>query len=252
MTANPPPLEGQAAAAQPDPSVEREDDRSSHRHRRLVGMLGLFLPPLVVVLHVVRPTKNLDPEQVILDSVSAYAYSAGAVVLVGMLAVLAAYLLSYRGFANTGGWRDRAAATIAGIAAVGVAGFPTEAPNTSVALGWWKPWVHDVHIASAFVLFGSFIFISLFQFTKSDVPRHEQKTDKKVRNGIYVVCGVAMLISVAAIWVCHQFKVTIFWGEAAALWFFAFSWLTKGRTDEAAGRLVRKAFRRAHPGPATP
>ncbi len=80
-------------------------------------------------------------------------------------------------------------------------------------------------------------YFSLFLFTKSQgVPTPQ----KRIRNGIYRTCGVAILVclvligfyylgaqrppSAASVW------QPVFWLESVALWAFGISWFIKGET----------------------
>jgi hypothetical protein len=89
-----------------------------------------------------------------------------------------------------------------------------------------------IHNLSAGVFFGLLIYISLFQFTKSNGERDAQK---KKRDIIYIVCGIGMLLAIIVWGITniieskmgiHSYGVT--WAiEAVALVFFGISWLTK-------------------------
>jgi hypothetical protein len=151
-----------------------------------------------------------------------------------MLFALALFLFSYRGYGNRFYRRDRWAAGIAGVAAILVALFPTGAPNEPLILPWWTPGTGTIHLLAAAVLFGSFIFISVFQFPMSSVENKKNlPRDKKVRNTIYYACGAAMALCM--VWVVYAISTgkSIFLPEALALEFFALSWLVKGRADTA-------------------
>ena len=122
-------------AARPD--VERrDDDLSSPAHRRLLGYIGLLLPPLLVVMVKLRDGEALWQK---LDSVSAYYYSGAVSAFVGMLVGMALFLFTYRGYRNDWHRWERAVGIIAGVAALGVAIFPTKAPMGVPALSWWQP-----------------------------------------------------------------------------------------------------------------
>jgi hypothetical protein len=177
---------------------------------------------------------------------------------VGVLIALAVFLFTYQGYDNAYRRRDRVAAIVAGAAAALVAFFPTDAPGELSPPSWWTPRMGTMHYLSAGVLFAAFIFFSLFLFPKSKVGKGKAlPLDKRVRNWIYVACGVAMVVCM--LWVASALSAgaSIFWPEALALEFFAVSWLAKGRADWTAvaagrrslqygrrsGRLVGKAWR---------
>ena len=207
------------------------DDLSSHTHRQLIGLLGMLLPILVVIIAWLRPTEVL-PGTELLNSVSAYYYTGAAPVFAGLLAALATFLFTYRGYSSRTNKVDRIAACIAGGAAALTAFFPTGAPEDSLRFDWWAAWVGKAHLAFAGLLFTTFIFFALVQFRRSRRARGDLTRDKKIRNAIYLVCGCGMIGCI--VWIIVNKMVlhkSIFWPEALALQFFAVSWLAKGRID---------------------
>src|SRR5690606_26152835 len=102
----------------------REDDLSGHGHRRLIGIFGLLLPLLLWLTAGSRPTPAVEAWE-LLDSISAYYYTGAVAIFVGILVALSLLLVTYRGYANDRGWLDRGVAITAGVAAFGVAFFPT-------------------------------------------------------------------------------------------------------------------------------
>jgi hypothetical protein len=212
-------------------AVPEPDDLSSNAHRQLIGYMGLILPALLWLIAGWRPTEGLQPWKP-LPSISAYYYTGAVAAFAGILVALALFLFSYRGYDNAYRRSDRIAAIIAGVAAVLVAFFPTGAPSDLEALSWWTPLIGRIHYCSAVVLFGAFIFFSLFLFRKSKVKRGEPlPRDKRVRNAIHIFCGAAMLACMLWAGIATVIGAPIFWPEALALEFFAVSWLAKGRVD---------------------
>lgn len=210
------------------------DDLSSYAHRQLIGAVGLLLPILLWLIAGWRHTAIL-PAWKPLGSVSAYYYTGAVSFFAGALVALALFLFSYRGYQNEYGHRDRVAAVIAGGAAILVAFFPTDAPTKDLSFPWWTPPMGVIHYLAAVALFGSFIFFSLIQFPKSNVKKgNPVPMDKRVRNSIYIVCGVAMIACMAWAAISSWRGGSIFWPEVLALEFFAISWLAKGRADKTA------------------
>lgn len=215
------------------------DDRSSHAHRQLIGALGLVLAPLLWLVAAWRPTPGLEAWRP-LRSVSTYYHTGAVAVFVGVLAALAVFLFTYRGYANVWGRRDRVAAIVAGTAAVLVAFFPTKAPAGVSAPSWWAPWMGTAHYVGAAVLFAAFIFFALLLFPKSGVEGTLPR-DKRVRNGVYRACGGVMTACIAWATAAAIADRPIFWPETLALEFFAASWLVKGRADRTAVAVLRRA-----------
>ena len=206
---------------------ERPDDISGHRHRQVIGYLGLALPILLVQCERLRP--NAASDQWSGDSISAYYWTGAVSLFVGLLAALSLYLLTYRGYANDSHKYDRGAAIIAGTAAALVALFPTTPPHgIETMLPWWARWINVTHMAAAITLFSMFAVFSLWLFRKT-APGEQPTVDKKRRNTIYVLCGIGILVSMAWAVVARLSGGSIFWPESFALVFFAVSWLVKGQ-----------------------
>ena len=208
----------------------RVDDLSSQAERQAIGYLGVLLPALLGLFAWWRSVGDF-PGWRPLDSVSEYYHSGAVAILTGDLAVLAVFLFTYRGYRNEGQRLDRRAGKVAGLAALGVSFFPTEAIAPLTGPLWWAGWMKTVHYLSAVALFGSFIFYSLVLFPRSDRPKSELTEEKRRRNRVYRGCGWGMVLCVAWAGVAGASGWSIFWPEVLALWLFGFSWLTKGRAD---------------------
>lgn len=219
---------------------QRSDDRSNHRHRQLIGYIGLVLPILLILIALQRDGLGVWKE---LDSVSAYYYTGANPAFVGMLVALALYLLAYEGYKNESQWADRWCAIVAAVAALSVAFFPTAAPKIDglTTLTWWQPWVGVVHFVSAAVLFGVFAVFSLWLFRKK-AKGEETAPDKKSRNTIYLICGGIIIACI--LWTAYAGlnDRPIFWPESIALIFFAISWLVKGYALRSVADLARRTL----------
>lgn len=215
----------------PDPS-DSPDDLSGHRHRQVIGYLGLALPILLVQFVKLRP--NAASDKWLGTSISAYYWTGAVSLFVGLLAALSLFLLTYRGYANESHKYDRAAAIIAGIAAGLVALFPTTPPSGIVPLPWWGDWISKTHMVWAIILFTMFAVFSLWLFRKS-TPGEEPSPDKKRLNMIYLLCGLAIVASMVWALVEGLSHRSIFWPESSALFFFALSWLVKGKAHRSIG-----------------
>ncbi len=212
-------------------ALQQRDDLSSHLHRQLIGWVAFALPFVLLIIAGWRPTAGLQQRR-LLDSISAYYYTGAVAAFVGSLVALAAFLVTYRGYDNEHKRYDRIAAIVASGAAIGVAFFPTGAPDGLVPPSWWTDQTRMIHYISAVLLFGTLIFFSLFLFPKSKVKKGDSlPLDKSVRNVFYRVCGVGMLSCMFWAGSSYFTGTSIFWPEAIALWFFAGSWLVKGRAD---------------------
>lgn len=222
-------------------SPRRIDDRSDNSHRQLIGYIGFGLPIILVVLAAIRPTVP-GPRWALMNSISAYYYSGAVAAFVGMLVALALFLLTYRGYDNKYGWADRAAARVSGFAALLIAFFPSAAPPRVDPLPWWNAATGYVHYAAAMVLFSMFAVFSLFLFQLGPSGTHpppNPPADKRRRNGLYLICGLVILASMAWAAIAGFNKRSIFIPESIALGAFAISWLVKGRADRTLADAVR-------------
>jgi hypothetical protein len=229
-------------ALEPLFAASGSDDRSTHAYRQLIGSLGLVFPFVLWLIAGLRPTRELARWE-LLTSVSSYYYTGSIAVFVGILVALGVFLVTYRGYDNKYNRHDRIASIVAGTAAILVALFPTKAPLDSLIPSWWTPGTGTIHYISAVVLFCSFSFFSLFLFTKSKPDSGEPLTKgKRVRNRIYICCGILMVACIVWAGIASFLNAPIFLPEALALESFALSWLTKGRADRTAVSVARRTF----------
>lgn len=170
------------------------------------------------------------------ESVSDYYYTITGDLLVGLLCAVALFLISYKGY--PGERLDNFLSSLAGILALGVAFFPTNETSADscaiihLPLNDLRNNLHNVFSAALFLVLSS---ISLFMFTKSKGAVMTKQ--KKMRNRVYRICGVLMLICIVVLafytnvrdnmlWL-KQYK-PVFWLEFMALLAFGISWLVKG------------------------
>lgn len=222
------------------------DDLSGHAHRQLIGYIGLAMPVLLVVIAALRPIEGFGRWQ-LLGSISAYYYSGAVAVFVGLLVALALFLFTYRGYQNQYHWMDRAAAVTAGIAALGVAFFPTRPPDGVPEPSWWTEANAILHYGSAIVLFATFAVFSLWLFRMS-AQGEQPDAGKRRRNRIFLVCGIVIIGSMAWAGLNGANDRSIFIPESIALIAFAVSWLVKGQ----ALRTIANAARSITPPAADP
>jgi hypothetical protein len=207
-------------------------------HRRLIGILGLFLPVLLYVVAGLRPTCVL-PRWDILNSVSSYYYTGAVGIFVGVLFALSLCLFTYPGYKDV--LADRVAGVIGGAAALGVALFPTAAPEGICEPKWWRDSTGVVHYVSATVLFITFILFSIWLFRKSSIPeRRDRPREKQRRDDVCLICGLVMIVSV--LWTASALitKAPIFLPEAIAIMAFAVSWLVKGEAYQPVLSILRR------------
>ena len=201
------------------------------RQRQLIGGIGLVLPAILIVMAVMRDGVERWRS---LDSISAYYYSGAVSAFVGMLVSLAVFLFGYQGYKGKKYHKaDRAASCIAAAAALGVALFPTAAPEGVAALSWWSRVTGTLHYGFAVVLFLMFAVFSLWLFRLSPSP------DKARRNSVYLICGLVILANMIWAGIAGLRGTPIFWPESFALIAFAVSWLVKGHAFKRFADTVR-------------
>jgi hypothetical protein len=184
--------------------------------RRVVGLLGVGLPVILAAWGFLLCGCGR-----LLPSISDYYSLRTRDALVGILFAIGWFLFTYRGYERA----DSIAGNVACVFALGVALFSDTGAR----------WEAAIHFGAATGLFLTLAFFSLRLFTKSG---GSPTPAKLVRNRIYQVCGVIMLLCIGLIAVYYAFLRTtplavvqpVFWLETVALWAFGFSWFVKGET----------------------
>jgi len=204
------------------PTTRSPEDTLVHSYlylRRAIGVIGTALPAVLIIGKLIVDGGGLQ------DSISAYFYTDIRGVFVGSMCAVGAFLLSYRGYEAI----DDIAGNVAGVAAIGVALFPTapENPSSTAAL------VGVLHLvfASIFFLTIAFFAIVLFRRTSEMGP-----TERKLqRNRLYLTAGIVIIACLLAIAAVHQFFAVAtaglhpeLWLESIAVMSFGLAWLTKG------------------------
>ena len=165
----------------------------------------------------------LFKEKPVLKTISLYYHSGMRDVFVGAICSIALFLFFYKGYDRWDNW----SANVAGFFALGIALFPTVMQGP-------QNWVGKVHFICAAVFFMILSGIAMFLFTRTKPDPTKQKV---TRNKIYLICGLVMILSLAAILIYFSFfnfekspSCFVFWAETIALFAFGVSWLTKGGT----------------------
>lgn len=210
-------------------SNQKKDPRiiSYQTLRKTVGWLGIALPPAMIAGNLLlgRCTR-------LQDTISHYYYTITGDFFVGILCAVALFLFVYRGYDR----RDNLWTCLAGFFALCVAFFPTNNNSTDSCAVITLPdneMRRVIHYVSAACFFLLLAGISLFLFTKS---RGTQTREKKLRNKVYRLCGVVILLCMMLIaayalpkgsemWSPYK---PVFWLEWTALLAFGTSWLLKG------------------------
>jgi hypothetical protein len=186
--------------------------------RKAVGWIGILLPVVLPLGAIV-----IFREDTIRENISVYYYSGMRDVFVGALCSIALFLFFYKGYDK---WDNRAA-NLAGFFALGIAFFPT-VPSGPYNIS------ATIHLICAAIFFTILAAMSILLFTRSKPGPTKRKL---IRNKIYVICGLVMVVSMAGVLMFLLFiakkrpeSTFIFWGESVTLVAFGVSWLTKGGT----------------------
>lgn len=200
--------------------------------RRAVGILGIILPIIVSLggLLFDRQCRQLQA------SISDYYYTVTGSFFVGTLCAVGLFLYTYRGYDPI----DNILSSLAGVFAVGIAFFPTDACRNCLSCNILtrdpNPVTNTIHYICAAAFFLILAYMSLFLFTRSDV-KGKLPAAKRKRNIVYRISGIVMVIAlilILSLKIFPAFKTKlelyhpVFWFELIALWSFGTSWLTKG------------------------
>lgn len=193
--------------------------------RRFIGYLAIGLPFIVSIGGWLLFRQGLQ------GSISAYYYTEMRNVFVGALWAIGLFLCSYRGLEQ----KDTYAGIFAGVCAIGISLFPTtpDGPATSQ-----QQLFGIFHFTFATLFFVMLIIFSVFIFTQTNkkIPMTPQK---KIRNRIYIVCGIIMFVCIIIGGSTFSFPPIstlpftltyhpVFWLEALADLAFGYSWIIKG------------------------
>lgn len=182
------------------------------RLRCTIGWLAMLLPWLVALLLWTIP-----------HSISAtyYTYEAGPVFMI-VLGSASFLLFSYKGYDK----QDDIINSITGLFGLLICLFPCK-NNDLQFIGTFQVPAdisNIIHYISAVGFFGLLAYNSLFLFTKHGTE--EMTKHKKIRNVIYRICGIGMILSFTLMLLPH-FPIQIWLVEMIALFFFGLSFLTK-------------------------
>lgn len=192
--------------------------------RQTLGVIGIALPIVLAIGRILFE----HPDTSLLASISAYYYSSMGNVFVGSLCAIGVFLWTYRGYMRIDAW----AGHIAGLAAIGVALFPTTPAIDPTPL---QSLIGGCHLLFATCFFAMMAFFSLKLFRMTN-PHTPPTPRKKMRNKVYAICGWTIIVALILIFALHflpqdstffDYSPT-FWLESIAVEAFGISWLVKG------------------------
>ena len=193
------------------------------RIRNYAGFLGMILPWLSLfgafLVNCFTPLGESFWSDL---SISATYYVTPA--LAGILTAASIVLVCYDGY----DLQDSRVSTASGVFGFMIVLFPCDCSLTPAHTGFFQlpaSLSSKIHCASAVIFFCLLAYNSLFLFTKHGLSPTPQK---KIRNKIYIGCGIGMLLAMALMPLPVKFPAKTWWIEMVALTFFGISWLVKG------------------------
>lgn len=213
----------------------------SYKHLRVViGILAISITWICILGSLFFGKEEIQ------TSISAYYYTNMRDFLEAVLMGVSAFLLCYMGYSLL----DRMISMIAGLFGICIALFPCY-KDKIIPIGIFQIQSNisdTIHLITASIFFGLLAFMSIFLFTKTNkilydwnrknnIFSDERTPQKKIRNIIYIVCGIMIIVSGALIGLLALFlgKDTIdkyhivLICETVILHAFGFSWLIKSQ-----------------------
>lgn len=194
------------------------------RIRQWIGFLGMVLPWISLIGAAIYSAAHGVPDAFWSElSISATYYICPA--LTGILTAASIVLMCYSGY----DWRDNVITTVTGAFGIMIVLFPNNCAVSGELVGFFQLPVETSHIIHCVAAATFFILLSIncmFLFTLGEETPTKQK---KIRNVVYEVCGLGMILSLVLMAIPIKFFAKTFIVEALALTFFGISWLIKAQ-----------------------
>lgn len=182
--------------------------------RKLIGYLGIALAPLCILGGLIFAGETQG-------SISAYYNSNMRDLVVGVLTIMSAFLLTYKGY----DLKDNIVTSITGVTGLAIAVFPSSAATELYGMFQLSPSTsYMIHLVATGIFFLTMAFMSFFQFTKSP--------EKKKQNLIYRISGISLVVGIAVLAIFSKVGIPYFTLiiETIMLAIFGFTWLVKGKS----------------------
>ena len=193
------------------------------RIRNYAGLLGALLPWISLLgaflVNIFTPLGSKFWGDL---SISATYYVTPA--LAGILTTASVVLMCYDGY----DLQDNVVTTISGVFGIMIVLFPCNCSLTPAHTGFFQLPAKAsslIHCSSAVIFFCLLAYNSIFLFTKK---RGEKTNKKKLRNKVYIACGIGMLSAMILMPLPIKFPAKTWFVEMIALTFFGIGWLVKG------------------------
>ena len=201
---------------------KRHDKATMNYQRKILALFGLLLPILAPSIGFLAYNENGSE---FWYSISATFYASSNILMIGILAIFAFFLWSYKGY-DIG---DEFTCKFSACMAAGILIFPCKCKAAGENVGIFNlpaDISHIIHCIIAGLLFASFAYMIGYRFTK-----HSEKiTRSKYRRNIaYQLCCILILIGMLSQIITSFLNMpymTIF-NETVMLWAFSFAWYVK-------------------------
>jgi magnesium-transporting ATPase (P-type) len=193
----------------------------------IIGALAALLPvSMIISAGFFSDCNTVQP------SISAYYHTGARDLFVGILCAVGVAMFAYKGYSKY----DNFFATIAAVAAICVALFPTsvcDPMGVCIIDVIDTEWKNVIHLIAAVTLFMVLAIFCIFLFTITD---KDASAGRLMRNKIYYGCGIVILLSIIIIAISMNVEgfpqhilgfPVVFLFETVALVAFSLSWLTK-------------------------
>lgn len=163
--------------------------KSMLHQRFALGILCALLVPSCILFGLLGAHLCTNPEGWYMSISDTY-YANSKMCMIGLLFATGVFFFSYKGY----DWKDRLCSLIQSIACMGVIAFPCTGPDSTARVGLFGAIATEsskIHLFFAALLFVMFAINVLFLFT---LGKGEPTKQKKVRNTIYRVCGIIIVV----------------------------------------------------------
>lgn len=197
--------------------------------RKVLGILCMLLAPTSILFGLIGKDVNLPSWY---DSISATYYANNKIIMIGLLYAIGIFFTAYKGY----DWKDRVCSIVQAATSFMIVTFPCATSGAPSKVGLFllpQSTSNIIHCIGASVLFITFAFNVLFLFRLCGPEPTERK---KLRNKIYLVCGIiiAVFMTLQAIYSVTSlfdfmpkwFPITWF-NEFVMLEAFGFAYLVK-------------------------
>lgn len=204
--------------------------RSYRMMRAAIGVIGFALPVALLAGDLLF----LDGDMLVRGSLSAYYHTGMRDVFVGALCAIAVFLITYRVAENR--W-DNYTSMIAGVAAAGVAIFPTSRPDAGVALTPLQESLGESTVGIVHYLSAAVFLALLAALSRHFAAQEGTGPWRALQQGLTAVIVLALVGMVVSQWSGVLDDYSLLLGEIIATVAFGVSWSVAGvRLDDRVDR----------------